>query len=363
MKITEPTLLLNKERCLKNIETVAKKAEKSGIIFRPHFKTHQSIVVGRWFRDFGVKKITVSSVKMAHYFASDGWDDITIAFPVNVLELDKINELASKIKLNIVVVDSEPIPYLLSSVGNKLGIFLKVDTGTHRTGIDPSNGDKIKEIIKSFRGSKNLEFQGFLAHSGHTYQARGKAEVEKIFNESGLLLNKLKKEYAPDCLVSVGDTPSANLMDKYENVDELRPGNFIFYDIMQLNIGSCSEGDIAVCMAAPIVVKHYDRDEVILYGGAVHLSKDFIIEKNGDKVFGYLVELNDKGWGNVIPGAFVKGMSQEHGIVKVNDKNHPLMKKNVGDLIGVLPVHSCLTADLLGRYLSLDGEIIEMMKK
>ncbi len=30
----------------------------------------------------------------------------------------------------------------------------------------------------------------------------------------------------------------------------------------------------------------------------------------------------------------------------------------VGDLLGVLPVHSCLTADLLKEYQTLDGERI-----
>jgi len=32
-------------------------------------------------------------------------------------------------------------------------------------------------------------------------------------------------------------------------VDEIRPGNFVFYDLMQYRIGSCSVGQIAVAMA------------------------------------------------------------------------------------------------------------------
>jgi len=68
--ITFPTLLLNKEISLANIERMANKVKAAGAVFRPHFKTHQSLEVGRWFRDFGVECITVSSMKMAAYFAA-----------------------------------------------------------------------------------------------------------------------------------------------------------------------------------------------------------------------------------------------------------------------------------------------------
>ena len=132
---------------------------------------------------------------------------------------------------------------------------------------------------------------------------------------------------------------------------------------MQLNIGSCKEEDISITLACPLVAKHKDRNEIILFGGAVHLSKDFILDKDGNKVFGYLVEFNKQGWGKIIEGAYLKGMSQEHGIIKVTDESNGLMNKKIGDILGVLPVHSCLTADLMGRYLTLDNKVIHMMKK
>ena len=68
MKIIKPTLLLNQERALRNIERMAQKAKQSGVCFRPHFKTHQSAVIGEWFKAFGINKITVSSIDMAEYF-------------------------------------------------------------------------------------------------------------------------------------------------------------------------------------------------------------------------------------------------------------------------------------------------------
>src|SRR5660398_51403 len=102
-KIIRPTLVIDKEICLRNIERMAQKAADHKLKFRPHFKTHQSAKIGEWFKLFGVDAITVSSVRMAEYFAVNGWADITLAFPVNILEIENINRLAANIKLNVLV--------------------------------------------------------------------------------------------------------------------------------------------------------------------------------------------------------------------------------------------------------------------
>ena len=82
VEIEKPAIILDKDRVLWNINKMVLKASKSGVRFRPHFKTHQSFQIGEWFKEHGVSSITVSSVDMAIYFSKYGWQDITIAFPV-----------------------------------------------------------------------------------------------------------------------------------------------------------------------------------------------------------------------------------------------------------------------------------------
>ncbi len=103
MKLKKPTLLLDKKKCLSNIQKMKIKADKHNLIFRPHFKTHQSAKVGEWYRETGVNKITVSSVSMAKYFYNNGWKDITIAFPLNFAEVEDINQLAIETNINVLV--------------------------------------------------------------------------------------------------------------------------------------------------------------------------------------------------------------------------------------------------------------------
>ena len=45
--------------------------------------------------------------------------------------------------------------------------------------------------------------------------------------------------------------------------------------------------------------------------------------------------------------AFVKSLSQEHGIIKFEDKLPEDIL--VGDVVGILPIHSCLSANLLRK--------------
>ena len=154
-------------------------------------------------------------------------------------------------------------------------------------------------------------------------------------------------------IISYGDTPSCSLAPDCSGFDELRPGNFVYYDVMQYHLGSCRLNEIAVSVACPVVSVYPQRNELIVYGGAVHLSKEFIEADNNFKLFGYVVTFNDNGWSNTIPGAYVSSLSQEHGIIKMLPGSINNFKP--GDLLGILPIHSCLTANLLSRQIMING--------
>jgi D-serine deaminase-like pyridoxal phosphate-dependent protein len=362
VKIVRPTLLLDEEKCKKNIQRMAEKARKNNLIFRPHFKTHQSSLIGEWFREKGLTRITVSSVAMAEYFARAGWKDILIAFPVNVLEIDQINTLAQNINLSLLIESEETSHFLKNNLTSKVSVSLKIDTGYHRTGIAWDNTVEIKALVELIRGSSNLNFTGFVAHSGHTYRACSSGEIVQIYNDSLKKLSHLKEEFSKGeiiPIISTGDTPSCSIVEDFKGIDEIRPGNFAFYDVMQYRLGVCDLNDIAVVLACPVVAKHLQRNEVIIYGGAIHLSKESIIDSNGICLFGLVVKLSEYGWTEPLPGTYVKALSQEHGIIHTT---HEILSKiHVGDIVGILPVHSCLTAHQMRTYLTTEGRQISTL--
>lgn len=359
--VDHPTLLLDKQKCVRNINNYISKAKACNVSLRPHFKTHQSHEIGRWFKERGVTRCTVSSLKMAQYFCEAGWEDITIAFPVNFLEVAIINELAAKIHLNILVSVADVLPQLLKNLKHKVGVFIEIDTGYHRTGLNPEDED-IQLVLNQLMESPCLEFKGFLSHAGHTYKCTTPSAIEKIFREEVRLLTKLKKKYKssyPDLILSIGDTPSVSLMNDFSGVDELRAGNLVFYDLTQTKIGSCSVDQIAVALACPVVATYPERNEVIIYGGGVHFSKDFIVNEQGSVSFGTIVFLHADGWKLPPDEMYVKALSQEHGTVYTSSDLIQQIKP--GDLLGVLPVHSCLMANAMGSYTTLGGETISRL--
>lgn len=368
--ITTPTLIINKEQAVKNIEKMAARARQSGVRFRPHFKTHQSAEVGEWFRGFGVESITVSSPDMALYFARHGWKDITVAFPANIREIDKINHLANQIKLNLLIESVEVSKFLADRVASPVQIWIKIDTGYRRTGVAWDSSDEILRIAEEINRAPLLTFAGILTHSGHTYKASSKGAVTEIYLDTVSKMKQVRERLSSVGIngveISIGDTPSCSTIEDFSQVDEIRPGNFVFYDVMQLAIGSCAETDIAVAVACPVVAKHEDRHEIVIYGGAVHLSKDFILE-DGRKIFGKVaLPLYDSsraqaaGWSSIISDCYVSSLSQEHGIVVASDTLFD--ETNIGDILMVLPVHSCLTANLMKTYHTTQGKKISTMQ-
>lgn len=366
--IKSPGLILNSSIAKANIKAMATKAKENGLRFRPHFKTHQSAAVGEWFRAEGVDAITVSSVEMAVYFANHGWKDITIAFPANLREIERINQLATKIELGILI-SSPELPALLDAgLDSNVNAWIEVDIGDRRSGIDWEDSAKITEDFLQIQDSKHLKFKGLLGHAGHSYRSKGIAEIQAVHAASTTKLKAakqaLQKVFSGQILLSTGDTPTCKRGSNWQGIDEIRPGNFVFHDVQQAQIGSCDLEEIAVMLAAPVVAIYPERNELIFHGGGVFLAKDFILNDQGMPLFGLPAVMNEDGWGKAIEGGWVRSISQEHGVAVL--PNEILSKIKPGDLIGILPVHSCMCADLMGKYhvRGKDGqvEILEMMK-
>ncbi len=360
MHIHHPTLLLNEKIARKNIRDMARKAKKHGISFRPHFKTHQSAVIGKWFRKEGVDKCTVSSVKMASYFSHHGWDDILIAFPVNILAMDKINMLAGRVRLQLLVSSVEGAEKLAPKVKRKTGVRIEVNTGQNRTGFDSDDDEGIGKVMRILEQHDLLEFTGFYSHPGHTYASRNKEEIKRKYAGVLDICRALKDRYGkdhPDIQYTIGDTPGCSVAGDFGTVTEISPGNFVFYDLMQWRTGSCTLDQIAVAVACPVVGKIEKRQEVVIHGGAVHFSKEFFNDPDSHPCFGRVVEGKEGAWTGIVDDVRLASIAQEHGLIRSGNREW-YDRVHVGDVVVLYPVHSCLTANLMKAYRLTSGEWI-----
>lgn len=327
---------------------MAEKAAGLGTGFRPHFKTHRSREIGAVFRRF-TGAITVSSPGMGLYFARDGFSRITLAFPVNILQSDELRELALAADTGFLVSSPGAVDNLGRALkGASGGVWVKVDCGFRRAGIRWSDREGLVSTRERLESHSNLAFRGILTHAGDTYSAGDREGVLRVHRASLERMALARDSMGGGCLVSVGDTPSCSVADSFPGVDEIRPGNFVFNDATQMELGSCSPSDIAFAVLCPVVEVH--RDRTVILGGAVHLSRDTC----PSRFFGYAGEPSGDGFFNPVVSHPVIALSQEHGVIRgVPPGASP------GTMLPVIPAHSCLAADCLPCYTDENGEVLD----
>jgi D-serine deaminase-like pyridoxal phosphate-dependent protein len=125
---------------------------------------------------------------------------------------------------------------------------------------------------------------------------------------------------------------------------------------MQYSLGACGLKDIALAVACPVVSKSPKRNEIVVYGGAVHFSKEFLYKSNGERLYGYVVRFNDREWGEPLKGVYLANLSQEHGIIQAT--REVVESVAIGETLGILPVHACLAVSALKSFQTLNGEVI-----
>lgn len=341
-KIKSPVFAVDMSIVRKNIRSMMDKLPKS-CVFRPHFKTHNNKITAKIFREFGIDRITVSSVEMALYFRQLGFKDITIAFPVNIREQKSLNKLSLNTKLGLLCSCVCSAKILSKMTLIKADVWLEIDTGYNRSGISWNDFEQIENCIKVITSSCQLNFKGFLTHNGLTYKLNNKLDILESTNDSIEKLKLLKDKFSLyNPLISIGDTPGCSIMKDFNDVDEIRPGNFVYYDLMMLTKDVCSRDQIAATVLCPVVDLNPERNEIVIHGGAVHFSKESIIVDN-NIVFGKAI----KHIGKTIldMNETIISLSQEHGIIKMLKTKAE--DYHIGDLIEIIPVHSCLTANLM----------------
>ncbi|HLA95123.1 MAG TPA: alanine racemase [Pyrinomonadaceae bacterium] len=355
-----PCLLLDADRVRKNAERITAIAKRNNVRLRPHIKTHKCVEVARLQTAGHDGAITVSTLAEAKAFAGNGFSDITYAVPVERGKFDEaIAILRGGVKLNLLTDDAATAQLLdeaACKAGVKFDVYVKIDCGTHRVGVEPDTPEAIA-IPRLISDAANLYFAGILTHAGHSYNAHSKEEILHIARHErdvmADLAEKLRDQSIEVPTVSIGSTPTMNLVDHLDGIDEIRPGNYIFFDAFQATLGSCGFEDTALTVLTAVIHKDKVRNRIVVDAGAVALSKD-----RGpvglDPLCGYGHVLDMDG---IETGMRVTSLSQEHGEIDAGDA---FERFNVGDRLRILANHSCLTAAQHSHYNVIEnGEIVD----
>jgi D-serine deaminase-like pyridoxal phosphate-dependent protein len=361
-QLLTPALLLDLDILEHNLKRMQEHALKHRVSLRPHIKTHKCIEIAKKQQALGAKGITVSTFYEAEQFAAAGFNDITWALPLPPVYTEKAVQLARKTTIRLTIDSVEArlaLVKVAASSATPIHVWLKVDCGYHRAGVDPSS-THAKDLARSLAESKELTFDGILTHAGHSYLAKSKKEILDIAEQEQSIMvdfaQKLRENKLTVPVISIGSTPTATLVEKLDGINEIRPGNYAFNDYTQVQLGVCDVNDCALTVLASIISHQPGAQHFITDAGALALSKDFgATHIRNDMGLGILYEDYDRKRLFAHLDVQVQSLSQEHGKIIIDRYADIEGKFKVGERVRILEHHSCLTAANFDRYYVIRG--------
>ena len=359
-----PAVLVERARLHGNITRMQTEAAGHDLRLRPHAKTHKSPAIARWQLEAGAAGITVAKVGEAEVFADAGVTDIRLAYPVAPAAAPRMIRLMERARVSIVV-DHSAVAARWSAAmidaGRILDVLVKVDVGFHRCGIDPG-GKSAVDFITGVAALPGLRFRGFLSHAGQSYGAASVDDIENIARDEAVTLLRLAdrvRARGPAVEeISVGSTPTARHSFGQPGLTEVRPGNYVFFDLTQVALGAAAVDDCALSVLAT-VVSTPSRDRVILDAGSKTLSSD--VARGADARAGYGGVCLDWSATRLSPDLVIERLSEEHAIVAVSIA-HRRPSLAPGDRVRVIPNHACVVTNLTDVLWLIDGnDVIETL--
>ncbi len=357
-ELDTPCLIVEEGIMEANLGRIAKLATENNVRLRPHAKTHKSVQIAHKQIQSGAVGLTLAKISEAAIFAENGISDIFLAYPaIGEKKITRLMELAMKCRVSVGIDSIEgaaAINRAFETHSKRLPVLLEVDTGLGRTGVELQKACLMAEEIVRM---PYLELQGIYTYRGallgeikgtsqsamwETIEKQGRAEAE-IMGKLAVDLRKLGFDIQ---VVSAGSTPTARSSVSAPGLTEIRPGTYVFNDVMQVKLGACNWTDCAAKVLVTVVSRP-SPDRAIIDGG----SKVFAGDVKPDTP-----PLNIKGFGTVITidgqpreDILFERMTEEHGMLKLSGSAASDLK--VGERLLVIPNHICTTVNLFNELL------------
>jgi D-serine deaminase-like pyridoxal phosphate-dependent protein len=351
-----PALLVERARLEANLLDIAGLCRENGVRLRPHVKTHKCVELARLQHEAGAEGLTCAKVSEAAVFAEAGFRDLLVAYPLTEEKARVLRELAERTgaRVSTVADSAEGIRGLSAAwrdAPEPLPVHLKVDTGLHRVGVPVENAESAADLARGIAEARGLRLAGLLTHEGHTYLAASSEEVARIGREAAAGLVALAEELRAGGVetpgVSVGSTPSARHSVGVPGVTELRPGNYVYHDAIQLSLGTAPLERCALTIWTTAVSRPA-RERAACDAGSKVFSSDR--GPHGMDLGGHGIVL--AGDGACDEGVRLAKLSEEHGWLRL-EPDHPL---RIGDHLRVVPAHACAAVNLAEAVWVVEGE-------
>ena len=346
-----PSVLVDVDIMTANLDRLAGYCREHRLNLRPHVKTHKIPELAQLQVKKGAVGVTVAKLGEAEVMVDGGVEDVLLAYPVyGEIKWRRLAALARRARISVAL-DSLEVAQGVSrharEAGIRIPILVEFDTGMRRCGLTISR--ESIQVLERIAELPALDYEGLLIYPGHfLVNPERRNQLLTLENQQlSTLLGLLDDAGIPYPVISASSTPTAYMSHQFDNINEVRPGTYIFNDRNTIGCQAAGLEDCAVSVLSTVVSTSVPGKAAIDGGSKTFSSDKFL---SGDGV----------GFGHVMgdPGAVVEYLSEEHGHLVLANASR---KYRVGHRVRIIPNHVCACVNMHDRIYGIrkDEVVIE----
>jgi len=233
-QIDTPALVAYPERIAANIE-LAKQITGNIDNFRPHVKTNKTKEVCQMMINAGISKFKCATIAEAEMLALSGAPDIMLAYQPAGIKISRLIHLMKaypESHFSCIVDDAENASHIDSLCRKEnvtLDVYIDLNVGMNRTGINPLNAPDLAKTIQSLKNIRLAGLHGYDGHITETDITHRKAQANVAYAAIDSLCSHIQPMFPYPLKLVVGGTPTFPIHARRANC-ECSPGTFVFWD-------------------------------------------------------------------------------------------------------------------------------------
>ena len=320
--------------------------------WRVHIKTAKLSYTLRLLVERGVRNFKCATTLELLTACQSGASDVLVAYPVVGANARRVREIADQFRRVRVSVLAENEMQVQQWEGGSVGIFLDINPGMNRTGIEQSDASRTVALVRSI-GNSGLEFRGLHYYDGQygdLPERERTAAAHAGYDRLLELVSVIEREGTRVPEIVTAGTPTFPCSLSYEGfrrgnfIHRASPGTVVYHDATSLAQLPRGYGYMPAVLVLTRVVSHPHPGMVTCDAGHKSVSADAGVPTC--VVVGH-------------PELTPLGPSEEHLPMRSSNGTVP----QIGEVLYLLPRHVCPTVNNFDCALLVRDGQIEAVEK
>lgn len=343
--VATPALLIYRDVIEHNIAATVRVLGGQASRWRPHVKTAKLAYVMRMMVEHGVTAMKCATTLELRVALDAGARDVLVAYPLVGPAAQRVREIADEHRDRRISALVENFEQARQWRGSKVGVFLDINPGMDRTGIEQQLHGEIVELVQSIV-SAGVTFRGLHYYDGHLgglELPRRTEAAHRGYDQLMSLVRDLRAAKLPVEEIITAGTPAFPCSVTYSGfqhadfVHRVSPGTVIYCDASSLAQLPEEYGYRAAVLVIARVVSHPRVDIITCDAGHKTVSVDAGVPTC--VVLGH-------------PELELLGPSEEHLPMRVREgANAP----KIGEVLYLMPRHVCPTVNNFDDVLIIEN--------